>query len=231
VLAIVAPAAMPQSFDYSIMAGGQVPLLSDSGGLVGSDPGTSTTVSPFVAVNVDAPISTFAAGPRLVVDGELGALPGESLEISKPESFRSLKMAVAIAQALSPKLNFGLYAHAGFATRLAGDQTPRDKAPRWIGAGLRFKGDASELIVTLNADQRLSSTADVQAAPGPPTLAYQATVEIKGHVPILRKAIAGQEAKMSVYVNAILGLDLSARYASLSGGRHDVVAVGVAVGI
>lgn len=223
---------MPQSFDYSIMAGGQVPLLSDSGGLVGSDEGAKTTLSPFVAINVDAPISTFANGPRLVVAGEFGALPGESLEISKPESFRSLKMEIAVAQTLSPKLNFGLYARAGFATRLAGDNTPRDRAPRWAGVGLRFKGDASELIVTFNADQRLSSTADAKATPAAgPTLAYQATVEISGHVPILRKAVGAQEAKMSIYVNAILGLDLSARYASLSGGRHDVVVAGVAIGI
>lgn len=231
------PEPSPQPFEFTIMAGGTVPLLSDSGGLVGSEAGAKTTVSPFVALTVDAPISSFANGPLLVVGGEFGALPGESLDIEKPESYRSLKMRIGVSQTLSKRLNFGLYAECGFATRISGDTTPRDRAPRWCGGGLRFKGDGSELTVTGNADQRLSSTADlpVTVKPGAvvttQTLQYQATVEIRGHVPILRKAVGNQEAKMSVYVNAILGLDWSTRNPALTGGRHDVVTAGVAIGL
>ncbi len=234
---VLATIATAQSFDYSIMAGGTVPLLSDSGGLVGdSQPNSSTTVSPLVLITVEAPISSFEAGPMLVVAGEFGALPGESLAIDKPESYRSLKLEVGVAQSLSKKLNFGLYARAGFATRLAGDTAPRDRAPRWIGAGLRFKGNASELTVTLNADQRLSSTADLpttapSANAGVATLAYQPTVEIRGKVP-LYQAESGtlKGGKLSIYVNAVLGMDWSARGTSQTSARHDVVTAGVLVG-
>jgi hypothetical protein len=235
-LALSLPAAAGD-FEFSAMAGATVPLLSDAGGIVGSaEPDGKTKVSPMVLVGVETPISSFANGPTLVVGGEYGASPGESLDISNPETYRSFSMRAGLSQPLSDKLYFALYVESGFSTRTGTDPAPRDKAPRWVGAGLRFKGHASELTLLLNADQRLSSSADIKApvagAPaGVETLAYQPTVSIRGKVPLYEMkdgTLSG--GKISLYVSAILGMDWSKRSPNLTGGRHDVVTAGVVMG-
>lgn len=234
-LALLAPLASAQGFEFTMAGGTTVPILSDAGGLVGDsgDSEQGVSMDPFILLEVETPISTFKNGPRLVVGAEYGSTPGVTPDISNPETYRSFGMRIGAHQTLSDRLLFGLYAEAGFQTRLGNDPAPLDRAPRYAGVGVRFKGHDSELAVTLNADQRLSSAADHNSVALPTqALAYQATVAVRGRVPVPR--LEFKDVKISAYVQAVLGLEFAARAgatATARSGRHDMVNVGILVGI
>lgn len=234
-LVFMAPAASAQGFEFTLAGGTNVPILSDAGGLVGDsgDSEQGVKMDPFVLLEVETPISTFVNGPRLVVGAEYGSTPGVTPDIYNPETYRSFGMRVGVHQTLSDRLLFGLYAEAGFTTRLGNSPAPVDRAPRYAGIGVRFKGNDSELAVTLNADQRLSSAADLSAAALPTqALAYQATVAIRGRVPIPK--LEFKDVKVSAYIQSVLGLEFAARAsatASVRSGRHDMVNVGIMIGM
>lgn len=217
-----------QDLKFTALGGGAVNLNLDQS--------AETKVTPFAQLGVEAALAEGAErSPVLHVQVELSALPGETLDLTTPETFRAVNFRLGLEQRLATKLNFSLYGECGFTTRLDGDTAPRDRAPRWCGGGVLFKNreGTARLKVTLNADQRLASAEDT--VEGVPVLAlrYQPTVEVSGRVSLWTAESRGGGAtpSLSLVGTAVLGLDLTRRFSQLSAARHDSINVGIAVGI
>ena len=210
-----------------------------AGGLASLQPSpaeSSAAVTPLVQLAVEADTAKSAHAPKLVVLADLTALPGEQLDLQDPATYRALELSVGLAQPLGDSLRFRLYAEAGFASRLPGDTQPRDRTARWASLGLRFAGEHAWLQVGLGPDQRLGVRPEVLPAPdvspgpqlAPARNGYQAAITVRGSVDITS---LGERGRVALVGSAVLGLDLSRRWASLDGGRGDVVRLGVAVGL
>jgi hypothetical protein len=195
------------------------------GGIVSLSSEAQAAVSPLARLDVEAPIPIGSRPdwwPRLHVVADFTALPGESVQLAAPETFKALEFGVGVSQRL-----FGgggqevrAYASAGFATRLPDDPTPRDKTVRYASAGLRFAAldRSAHLQLGLGGDQRLDGS-------------WQAAVVVDGAVTLYRAREGTLKgARVALVGSAILGLDLSTYSSGLSGGRRDVVRVGVAIG-
>jgi len=57
---------------------------------------------------------------------------------------------------------------------------------------------------------------------------YQVSVQVRGALDITS---LGQRGRVALVGSAVLGLDLSRRWATLDGGRNDVVRIGVGLGL
>lgn len=197
---------------------GETTLSVLTGGIVAMGGDAAAAVSPAVMIEVETPFADTPRAPRLVVTAELSALPGEALDVEDPGTWRSLEFRVGASQPLARALRFHLFAAAGFATRLPGTPEPRDKTARWGSVGLRFAGARGVIELGAGGDQRLDGR-------------WQAAVTISGRVK-LWEATAGplEGGQLALVGSAVLGLDLSGRYARLDGGPRDVVRVGLVVG-
>ena len=201
-------------------AGGAVPCptveVSILGGalvLMGSE--GDAALSPLARVLVTLPLAQgsrkgwLPIPPSLHVQADLSALQGETLSLEDVSTWRALEFRVGASQRIHDFLNADLYAEAGFATRLPGELEARDRAVRWVGAGVRIgRLGPGWLSLALGADQRLDGQ-------------YQPAVLLAGAIQI------GERAGVALFLtgDAILGLD----YAG-SAPRRDVVRIGLAVG-
>ncbi len=198
-------------------------------------PNSDSAVTPIARLSVSGPLALGSVNasrlPVLHVEGELSALPGDVVDQTAGLSatlaqFKSLDFSIGLSHRVSQWLpvNNGayivatsVYAEAGFATRLDNEVKARDKAPRYGCAGLRFdEGVSGSFVKTgLCADQRLDGS-------------YQATVNIKGNIAAFK---LGPNAGASIYVSAILGLNVSSpAHPGLTGATRDSVNVGTLVG-
>ena len=194
----------PPNMKLSLLAGGVASLSADASG-----------VAPLVRIRAEARLSKSDKGPNIHVLADLTALPGESIALEDPQTYRALEFSAALSQPLPSPLLFSVYAEAGFASRLPSDPAPRDRSAKWGSAGFLFqtKDRAGRLTLGLGGDQRLSGE-------------WVAAVQVTGHVKI-------REAKgVSVYLvgSAVLALDLGARNAAAPIAR-DSVRAGIAIGI
>lgn len=191
-----------------------------AGGLVSLGGGTEApALSPTARIAVEFPLADARLTPRLHVVADLSALPGDAVNLDDPTTFKALQFTVGVSQPVSERIKAALYAQAGFATRLGTDPAPRDKAPRYWSAGLRFSGEAGWLQLGLGLDQRLGGDL------------YQPAASVAGAVRLYEQE-GGSLKGASVYLigEAVLGLDLSTRFAGRDGGHGDSVRVGIGVG-
>jgi hypothetical protein len=197
-------AAAEEPVHVSVLAGGGVSMGSEA----------EAALTPMVRVEVGVPVASWRKAPRLHVQVDLSALPGEALSLEDPTTFRALEARLALCQPLAESLYLDLCAEAGFASRLPGDPEPRDRAVRW-GAGLvRFgRFGRGWLTVGLGADQRLDG-------------AYRPAAVIAGAVK-LYEAKQGPLAggTLQLVGEAVLGLDVYG-----ASPRRDVIRIGMAVG-
>jgi hypothetical protein len=191
------------SVEVSILAGGLVSMGSEA----------DAAVSPLARVLVSLPLAQgsrqgwLPIPPALHVQVDLSALPGEALSIEDVGTWRALEFRVGASQRIHDALNADLYTEAGFATRLPGELEARDRAVRWVGAGVRIgRLGPGWLSLALGADQRLDGS-------------YQPAVLLAGAIQL------GERAGLALYLtgDAVLGLDYYAE-------RRDVVRIGLAVG-
>lgn len=188
------------SMRLTVLAGSIASLSADASG-----------VAPLARVAVDAPLAGSARAPSLHVVADLTALPGEQISLQDPQTYRALEFSVALSQPLHPALRFGLWAEAGFASRLPGDTQPRDRAPRWGSMGLRFASSArAHLTVGIGGDQRLSGV-------------WVPAVQIAGKVALA--TVKG--VRVCLIGSAVLGLDVTGAYGPAT---RDLVRVGITVG-
>jgi hypothetical protein len=184
------------------------------GGLVSFSTSTETALEPMARLAIVAPLAYGARPPELLVDLDLGALPGDSISITDPATFRSLELALAISWRpwLSSPLKF--WGGAGFATRLPSDPEPRDRTARWAAAGVRLADDGGNaLAVGAGVDERLDGS-------------YQPTLEVMGSVRLWQPS-EGSRLDTRLVGRAILGLDFG-QYGS---ARRDVVQVAIAASV
>jgi hypothetical protein len=159
--------------------------------------GADTSMSaPLVAITVDFPVAKVAMSPRFDVTVNVGALPGESLDVEQPTSYRTLGVRLGLRQQLARMLNFSVGCEVGFVNRMPGDTEPRDKTARWWSCFLDFRGEAGHLAVGGGMDSRLSKS-------------YAPTGHVRGRVR-LWKAESGRLEGGSLFLGgeAILGADL-----------------------
>ncbi len=197
--AVVEPGPEHPTMRLSVLAGSLASLSADASG-----------VTPLARLAVDSPLSTKSGWPSLHVVADLSALPGESLEVQDPSTFRAIEFSAALSQPLHERLRFSLYAEAGFASRLPGDTRPRDRAPRWGSLGFRVAtSDRGHLTIGAGGDQRLSGQ-------------WVPAVQVAGAVQLL-EVFGGRAFLVG---SAVLGLDVTG-----SGpDTRDVIRVGLAIG-
>jgi hypothetical protein len=191
--------------EVGILAGGLV--------LMGSE--GEAAASPLARVLVTLPLAQgsrkgwLPIPPALHVQVDLSALHGQTLSLEDVGTWRALEFRVGASQRIHDVLNADLYAEAGFATRLPGELEARDRAVRWVGAGVRIgRLGPGWLSLALGADQRLDGS-------------YQPAVQLAGAIQL------GERAGIAMFLtgDAILGLDYYG-----SAPRRDVVRIGLAVG-
>lgn len=221
------PATPPQEDGYTFAA-----ML---GGTVSMSPGTETQIAPIARLQVDGPLAFGSADtsrlPLLHVTADLEALPGQTIDQAAGISgtlaqFKSLRFTVGASQRISRWVTAGkqqiatsVYVDGGFATRLDNEHVARDKAPRYVSAGVRFdeKTSGSFLKVGLGPDQRLDGT-------------YQLAAHIEGYAKAYEAKAAGG-AEVGVFVRAVLGVNVSSpTRPNLTGGSTDSINVGTLVG-
>jgi hypothetical protein len=198
-------------------------------------PNSASALTPIARLSVSGPLALGSVDatklPILHVEGELSALPGDTIDQTAGLSatlaqFKALDFSLGISHRVSQWLpvNNGkyivatsAYLEAGFATRLDNELKARDKAPRYGCAGLRFdEGFSGSYVKTgLCADERLDGT-------------YQAVVAIKANVAAFS---FGPNAGASIYVSALLGINASSpAHPGLTGSTRDSVNVGTMIG-
>lgn len=179
----------------------------------GSDAGTAAT--PTARIEVAADVADTRLSPTVRVLADLSALPGDSVDVASPETYKALEFSVSIAQPLSERLRFRLRAAAGFSSKLPGDPEARDKAARWADFGVEFGSDRGRLALGIGPDQRLDGAA------------YVPSVHVSGIVGLWSN---DQGAQVAFAGDAILGLDLSSSYPDVPVARRDVIRAGLMVG-
>jgi hypothetical protein len=188
--------------DVNVLLGGTVSMGADA----------AAKLSPAATVRVGMPLASWLRPPRLHVQMDLSALPGQAASLEDPETWRSLEFRLGVSQSVHDTVNADLYAEAGFATRLPGELEARDRAVRWLAAGVRLgRFGAGWLSLGMGVDQRLDGE-------------YRPAVLLAGAIQLYDgdRLVGGH-----VYLvgDAVLGLDYYG-----SAPRRDVVRVGLAVG-
>lgn len=225
------PEASPSPEPYQVDGYSFTAML---GGTVSMSSNAETKLAPIARLQVSGPLALGGANPdrlpRLHVTADLEALPGDTIDQAGGigatlEQFKALRFTVGISQRISKWQAFGaqsvatsIYADAGFATRLDGEQEPRDKAPRFTSFGVRFdeRTSGSFLKLGVGPDQRLDGT-------------WQLATHIDGYVRAY--ALKSGAAEMGLLMRAILGIDASSpSRPGLTGGRRDSVNVGFVAG-
>lgn len=203
-------AARADDVTVNVQAGGLVSLASDADAALA--PTARVLVSLPLAKAPAKPAGAFPVPPLLHLQADFTALPGESVAIEDPTTFRALEFRGGLAQRIHMDVNVDLYAEAGFATRLPGALQARDRAVRWAAAGLRIGRPAERgwLTLTAGADQRLDGL-------------WRPVVILAGAVE-LYDGDRALGAHLFLVGEAILGLGYGPQ------AQHDVVRAGVAVG-
>lgn len=179
-----------------------------AGGLTSMGSDADAAISPMARVLVSVPLASWDKAPVLLVQADLSALPGETVSLSDPATFKALEFRLGIAQRIHDTVNADLYAEAGFATRLPGEIEAQDTTARWAAAGVRIgRFGRGWLSLALGADQRMTGE-------------YAPAVLLSGAVQL------GERAGVGAYLtgDAVLGLD------QYGVDRRDVVRIGICLG-
>jgi hypothetical protein len=180
-----------------------------AGASVGVSAAGGTGLRPLVSVTIDAAITDVRMGPRLVVSPELGALPGMTINLTQPETFRALTFRAALVQPIS-RLRIAPYVGLGFSTRVENDPEPLQRTARWWSAGARLAGPRGWLELGGGMDERLGD-------------GYSPAGHLRGAL------LLGDRAGINgwIFVEAILALRLGPWSDEV---RTDVVTAGVGIG-
>jgi len=208
----VLPATEPSptpNLRISVMAGGLASLSADASG-----------VSPFARIKTEARLTKTERGPSMHVTLDLTALPGDSVTLEDPQTYKAIEASVGASQPLGGPLLFSAYAEMGFASRLPRDPQPRDRSAKWVAAGFLFQTHDREhrLTLTVARDQRLADR-------------WVTAVQVAGQVKL-------RESKgLAVYLVGSASLSVEAPMAATTAGAghhldppRDSIRAGIAIG-
>lgn len=197
-----------------------------SGGLTPLSAGVDLAVYPTVRVDIEAPISSHPAGPALHVTLDVGGLPGETLAIEDPSTFRSVGLEVGLSQPIKPSVFYPrVYLGAGFASRLPGDREPRNRAPRFALVGVQFQTDSrkARFVLGIGGDQRISTSTH--------SATWEPAVQIMGHAVLRTFKVPGTKTRASVMLVGDASLHVQMYQRAVGDPRpRDFYRLGIVIG-
>lgn len=125
-------------------------------GVVASLSSDASSAEPTAEVNAAFDVATNDKSPRLALLARFAALPGETVSLSDPATFRSLGIEATLSQPLWSNLRLRPAIQIGAEFRFAGDAEPLHRAARYAYIGTRVDGDAGFLFIGVGGDERLS---------------------------------------------------------------------------
>lgn len=128
------------------------------GGIGAVSSSASSSVEPFASFGVRAPLTTWSGGPWLDVVLELTALPEDLFRSFDAGAVKAIEGTFGLCQPLPRPLLFSVCGTFGVASRLATEDTQRDRLPLFAAAELLLQTADGEhrLKVGIGPDQRLS---------------------------------------------------------------------------
>lgn len=127
-------------------------------GVIASLSSEASSGEPTAEIALAFDLATNEKSPRLSLLSRFGALPGQSLDLSDPTSFRSLSIEGTLSQPLWSNLRLRPAAKLGAEFRFSGDAEPLHRAARYGYLGVRVEGDPGYLFLGLGGDERLSTS-------------------------------------------------------------------------
>lgn len=147
-VAIPVPKDTHADSDFALDAGvGGVASLSSE----------ASAVEPTAEINAAFDLATNDKSPRLALLAAFRALPGETVSLADPATFRSLGLEGTLSQPLWSNLRLRPAILLGAEFRFAGDEAPLHRAARYAYLGTRMDGDAGYLFLGVGGDERLST--------------------------------------------------------------------------
>ncbi len=118
----------------------------------------ASSAEPTAELNAAFDIATNLKSPRLSLLARFGALPGETVSLSDPTTFRSLGIEGTLSQPLWSNLRIKPAVQLGAEFRFAGDSEPLHRAARYGYLGARVEGEEGYLFLGVGGDERLSTS-------------------------------------------------------------------------
>lgn len=205
-----------------IGAESEITVHAYGGSAVSMSGRADTGITPFALLYINAPIGEEESSmlPSIQTTAMLSKLPGAAAVKSvtdKLDQYKSIEFSVGAQTPLvaSHRLNLGV--EAGFASRLPGENEPRDQTARWVNGFVKFRAEKGFLQLGFGADQRLTGQ-------------YRPAITVVGAVQIVTVKKVSKRMKMMGVISAILGADAPIYRGNVPEAR-DVVRVGVVVGL
>lgn len=186
-------------------------------GVVASLSSEASSGEPTAEVNATFDVATNDKSPRLALLARFAALPGETVSLSDPTTFRSLGLEATLAQPLWSNLRLRPALMIGAEFRFAGDSEPLHRAARYAYVGTRVDGGDGYLFLGVGGDERLS----INSRETPQYLPAAAVG--------WQLRIANITGKLDAYLTGRVLLYLRLGYGAQSAGS-DVAQIGVLVG-
>jgi len=140
---------------------GPLTIAAQAGGLV-TLTGEDTALTPAATIDVDGPLAIGEGAPlRVRVELRLTTLPGESIDLADPQTFRGATVDVSLRRIVGrlasgdQEITTAVVALAGFGTRLSAEPGPVDRLIRRYAGGVRLAEARSgaELAVLFGRDE------------------------------------------------------------------------------
>ncbi len=127
-------------------------------GVVASLSSEASSGEPTAEVSAAFDVATNEKSPRLSLLGRFGALPGETVSLTDPTTFRSLGIEGTLSQPLWSNLRIRPAVQVGAEFRFSGDEQPLHRAARYGYLGARVEGEDGYLFLGVGGDERLSTS-------------------------------------------------------------------------
>lgn len=193
-------------------------FVMDAGlGVVASLSSEASAGEPTAELGVGFDIADANKSPRMDLVARFGALPGATVDLADPTTFRSMGLEGYLSQPLSSVLRLKPAVLIGLEFRFDGDTAPLHRAARFGYLGVRFDSKAGYLFLGAGGDERLS-TSDRS------TPAYLPSATVAWRV-----RLANLTGKIDSYLVGRVLVYLRTGYGAADAGS-DVAQIGVLIG-
>jgi len=134
-------------------------FVMDAGlGVVASLSSEASAGEPTAELGVGFDVADANKSPRMDLVARFGALPGATVDLADPTTFRSMGLEGYVSQPLSSVLRLKPAVLIGLEFRFDGDTAPLHRAARFGYLGVRFDSKAGYLFLGAGGDERLSTS-------------------------------------------------------------------------
>jgi hypothetical protein len=192
-------------------------VLEAGVGVVASLSSQASAGEPTAELALGFDVADANKSPRLDLVAAFRALPGATVDLADPTTFRSMGLEGYLSQPLSSVLRLKPAVLIGLEFRFDGDSAPLHRAARFGYLGVRFDSKAGFLFLGGGGDERLST-----APRDAPQYLPSATVA-------WRLRLANVTGKVDAYLTGRVILYLRTGYGIREAGS-DVAQIGVLIG-